>query len=97
MRPRYYFTLGQLPGTPLTRYAIVAEDGTTVIGVQVSVPDIDLTHIDRPAHLRWRQSAVREVEIKRYRINEQSPRNGEQARRPTWSRAGKRAAAEVVA
>lgn len=93
IRPRFFFTLAPLHGMPLTRYAIVAGDGHTVIGVQVSMPDTDLVHIERPAILRWRQSATQDVQIKRFRINE-TPlgRAGEQARRPVWSRSGRRAA-----
>ena len=93
IRPRYFFTLGELPGTPLTRYALVAGDGNTVIAVQVSVPDTDLMHIERPTILRWLIAGPAEVAIKQFRINE-VPAPGEQPRRTTWRRSGKRAAAQ---
>lgn len=92
IRPRYFFTLGPLTGTPLTRYAIVAADGQTVIGVQVSMPDTDLLHIERPTHLRWLRGDGQDVRIRTWRINE-TPigKAGEQPRRPTWRRAGRTA------
>ena len=88
MTHRYYFSLGAVPNTPHTRYAVVAGDGCTVLGTQVSVPD--LVEIERPAVLRWRHAEANEVQIKRYRINE-TPQAGEQPRRTTWKRAGRTA------
>ena len=84
-----YFVLGALPGTPLTRYAVL--DGHTVVSVQVSVPEGQ--EVERPANVRWRLAGPAEVQIKQYRINE-VPTPGEQPRRTTWSRSGKRAAAQ---
>jgi len=84
-----YFRLGDLPGTPLVRYAVL--DGNTVTSVQVSVPEG--TEVERPAVLRWRLAGPAEVAIKQYRINE-VPQAGEQPRRTTWRRSGKRAAAQ---
>jgi hypothetical protein len=100
-RPRYWFVLGPVPNTTLTRYAIVAGDGNTVLSVQVSRPDDDLLHIEPPTHIRWRRVPLAEqlagVQIKTWRINEQPVgHNGEQPRKPVWRRAGRRAAAEVA-
>jgi hypothetical protein len=88
--PCYYFSLGAVPNTPLTRYAVVAGDGVTVLATQISVPD--LVEIERPAVLRWLDVEANDVQIKRYRINEAPlSRNGQQPRRTTWKRAGRRA------
>ena len=87
-----YFTLGPLPGTLLSRYAVLAGDHT-VTDVLVSRPDG--VEVERPTHIRWKRPAVQEVRIKSWRINEtpvNPAHNGEQPRRPVWSRAGKRAA-----
>ena len=84
-----YFILGPVAGTPLTRYAVL--DGHTVTAVQVSVPEGQ--EVERPAHVRWRLAGPAEVQIRQFRINE-VPTPGEQARRTTWSRSGKRAAAQ---
>jgi hypothetical protein len=51
MTPQQYFTLPPEPGKPHARYAVLARDGHTVIGVQASRPDGD--EIARPARLTW--------------------------------------------
>jgi len=89
-----FFVLGPVAGSVHTRYAVLHGDHT-VWSVQVSRPDG--VEVDRPAVLRWRQAAAPEVQIKRFRINETPmAKSGEQARKPVWSRAGRRAAAEVA-
>jgi hypothetical protein len=82
-----YFVLGPVPHTPYTRYAVLA-GANTVTDVLVSRPDG--VEVERPAVLRWRHVEANEVQIKRYRINE-TPQAGEQPRRTTWKRAGRRA------
>lgn len=88
-----YFSLGPLPGTTLTRWAVLHGD-QTVWSVQVSRPDG--IEVERPAVLRWRrQSSESNVKTKvDYQQFHMS--NGEQPRKPVWSRAGRRAAAEVA-
>ena len=86
-----YFVLGPVAGTPFTRYAVLHGDNT-VWDTQVSRPDG--LEVERPAVLRWRhkaaESAVRtKVDYQQFVIN---AHNGEQPRRATWSRAGRRAA-----
>jgi hypothetical protein len=88
--PRYYFPLGPVAQTPHSRYAVVAGDGVTVLSTQISVPD--LVEIERPAVLRWLDVEESDVQIRRYRINEAPlSRNGQQPRRMTWKRSGRRA------
>ncbi len=90
MTPCYYFSLGPVPQAPHVRYAVVADDGVTVLATQISVPD--LVEIERPAVLRWLDVEENEVQIRRYRINEAPlSRNGKQPRRTTWKRSGRRA------
>ena len=88
-----YFTLGPLHGTLHTRYAVLGGVGSTVIDVVVSRPDG--TEVERPAHIRWKRPSVQEVRIKSWRINETpvNPAAGEQPRRVSWKRAGRRATA----
>lgn len=90
-----YFVLGPVLGTPYTRYAVLHGE-QTVWTVQVSRPDG--REVPRPDHLRWRHGtadvAVRtKVDYQQFAIGNH---NGEQPRRATWSRAGRRAAAEAA-
>jgi hypothetical protein len=90
--PRYYFSLGPVAQTPHSRYAVVAGDGVTVLSTQISVPD--LVEIERPAVLRWRHEAAAvavrtKIDYQQFVIH---THNGEQPRKPTWRRAGRRAA-----
>ena len=88
-----YFSLGAVAGTTLTRWAVL--DHGVVVGVQVSRPEG--IEVERSTHLRWRRQEVQDVQVKRYRINETPmSHNGEQARRPTWRRAGRTVAMEIA-
>ena len=85
-----YFILCPVPGTMHTRYATLTGDHT-VTAVSISRPDG--VEVDRPTHIRWRIPAPAEVQVKSWRINETPvSHNGEQPRKPTWRRAGRRAA-----
>ena len=82
--------LGELPNTPMMRYAVL--DHGCVVDVTVSVPEGE--EVLRPAVLRWRRVesdvAVRtRVDYQQFSI---SKHNGEQPRRPTWKRSGRTAA-----
>jgi hypothetical protein len=89
--PRYYFSLGPVAQTPHSRYAVVAGDGVTVLSTQISVPD--LVEIERPAVLRWRNHKATDVRVcTKVDYQQFTIKAGEQPRRPTWRRAGRRAA-----
>ena len=85
-----FFIFGQLPGTTMNRYATL--DHGCIVSVSVSRPEGQ--EVPRPAVLRWRHAKT-DVQVKEYLFNNPAPMvkgNGEQPRRPVWSRAGKRAA-----
>lgn len=50
-RPATYFVLPPESGRTHARYALLADDGRTVIGTQHSRPDG--AEVDRPADVRW--------------------------------------------
>ena len=93
-----YFLLGPIAGTPLSRYALLADDGRTVESVQASRPDG--TEIERPAHVRWRR-APRPIDVEVTDLqpwNNRGPltvnterHNGEQPRRAGVKRGGRTA------
>jgi hypothetical protein len=88
--PRYYFSLGPVAQTPHSRYAVVAGDGVTVLSTQISVPD--LVEIERPAVLRWRHEAAAVAVRTKIDYQQFTIKAGEQPRKPTRRRAGRRAA-----
>lgn len=49
--PQRYFVTAAGAGHPHRRYALLAADGRTVIGLQISRPDG--LEVPRPADLRW--------------------------------------------
>jgi hypothetical protein len=75
-----------------TRYGII-ERGV-IVATQISRPDG--TEKPVPVPLVYKRKPVETAEVKRYLFNNPLPiavqHNGEQPRRPVWSRAGKRAA-----
>ena len=85
-----YCTLGALPLTTMTRYAVLS--GSTVLEVIISRPDG--IEVQRPAVLRWKRADGNEHVVKRYAFNNPAPMqvnaNGQQMRKPTWRRAGRR-------
>ena len=91
-RSDHYFILGPLPGTTMTRYAVLRGDHT-VWQVQVSRPEG--VEVPQPATLRWRHApAVADVKVWQVPAwNERGPltperHNGQQPR-TTWRRAGR--------
>ena len=80
-----YCVIGPVACSPYTRYGIV-ERGV-IVSVQVSLPDGELV----PSPMKYARKSQTEVQIKQYRINEAPAHNGEQPRRTTWRRSGKRA------
>ena len=88
-----YFVLGTVAGTAMTRYAVL--DHGCIADVVVSRPEGQ--EVPRPAVIRWKHKSD-SVTVKEYLFNNPTPttKNGEQVRRPTWSRAGRRAAKEAA-
>lgn len=85
-----WFTMGPLPNTTMFRYAVV--DHGYIVDVTVSKPDGE--EIPRPAVLKFKRSTP-SVTIKKLNAQEyifSTKANGEQARRPTWRRAGRKVA-----
>ena len=82
--------LGSLPGTPHNRYGIVR--GGSIVSVQVSRPEGKEVPVDG---LKWKLTGV-QFNVTPEFINPQeftySTKNGEQPRKPSWSRSGRRAA-----
>ena len=84
-----YCVLGQFGN--YTRYGIL-ERGA-VVSVQISRPDGVEKPVPHP--LVYKRRPVESAPVKTYLFNNPIPvekHNGEQPRRPVWSRAGKRAA-----
>ena len=75
-----------------TRYGII-ERGV-IVATQISRPDGTEKPIPHPLVYRVRGVDYSDVRVKQYLFNNPVPvqHNGEQPRRPVWSRAGKRAA-----
>ena len=84
-----YFILGPIPGSPYTRYAVLSGEHT-VIGTQVSRPGG--VEVPRPNVLRFSHKEPNEVKVRQMNAQEWKLGSGQQPRRPTWRRAGKRVA-----
>lgn len=85
-----WFVLGDLPNTPMKRYAVL--DHGCIVDVTVSQPGEERDRVERPAHLRFKRAAAPDVHVKPVNAQQFTLGNGERARRPTWRRAGRTAA-----
>jgi hypothetical protein len=83
-----FCVLGAVAGSLHTRYAVLKRG--IVVSLQVSRPDGE--EVPVPAVLKYTPApAVPEVRISLPAWNERGPLNGQQPRRTTWKRAGRRA------
>lgn len=87
-----WFVLGDLPHTVMKRYAVL--DHGCIVDVTVSVP-LEGEEVPRPASLRFKRNEAIDVRVKQpnaQTFSYSTKANGEQPRRPTWKRSGKRVA-----